>query len=229
MNQKIIIVGDGEFAEIAYQYFTKDSPYDVVAFSVEKNYLNQKELFGLPVVEFENLEDLYSPEEYKVFVAITYTQLNRIRTRLYHETKKKGFKLVSYISSNAFVWENAEIGENCFIFENNVIQYHVKIGNNTILWSGNHIGHRTRIGENCFISSHAVISGYCQIEDNCFIGVNSSFGDNLKVAKDCIIGAGAVIIKDTEKEKIYVGNPAKALEKSSLDTIFWTSPSENEK
>ena len=45
--------------------------------------------------------------------------------------------------------------------------------------------------------------------------------DNLKVANDCIIGAGAVIIKDTEKEKVYVGNPARPLEKNSLDAVFW--------
>jgi len=153
-TQKIVIIGDGETAVIAYEYFTHDSPYEIVAFSVEQDFLINTKLFGLPVVPFESLEISYNPRDYDAFVAVSYTQLNRVRTRLYLETKAKGFNFVNYISSHAFVWHNVEIGENCFIFENNVIQPFVKIGNNVILWSGNHIGHRTVIKDNCYISSH---------------------------------------------------------------------------
>jgi sugar O-acyltransferase (sialic acid O-acetyltransferase NeuD family) len=204
--RKIVIVGDGEFAEIAYEYFTHDSSREVAAFAAERDFLKRDSLFDLPVVPFEELEARYPPHEYGVFVAVTYTQLNRVRTRLYHVAKEKGYTPVSYISSRAFVWRNAVIGENCFIFENNVIQYHANIGNNVVLWSGNHVGHRSVIRDNCFISSHVVISGYCDVGENCFLGVNSSIGDHVKIGKDCIIGAGAVVVKDTEEGKVYKGD-----------------------
>lgn len=213
---KLIVVGAGETAEIAYEYFTHDSSFEVVAFSVEKEFVEKQDLLGLPIVPFEELEKLYDPNKYKIFVAVSYTQLNRIRARLYRETKRKGFSLASYVSSKAFIWRNVEIGENTFIFENNVIQHRVKIGNNVILWSGNHIGHQSEIKDNCYISSHVVISGYCEIGENCFLGVNSCFNDKVKVAKDCVIGSGTVVIKNTEEGKVYVGNPAKPLEKSSF-------------
>ena len=216
---KLVIVGTGETANIAYEYFTHDSSYEVVAFSVEQNYLRMRELFGLPIVSFEELEHFYSPTNYNVFVAISYTQLNRVRTRLYNAAKRKGFTAASYVSSNAFVWRNVEIGENCFILENNVLQYHVKIANNVILWSGNHIGHQSVIKDNCYISSHVVISGFCEIGENCFVGVNSCICDNVKIAKDCIIGAGAVVINGTEPRKVYVGNPANPLTKDSFATF----------
>ena len=218
-NEKLVIVGCGETAQIAYEYFTHDSPYEIVAFSVEKQYLETEQLFGLSVVPFEELENIYSPVQYKVFVAISYTQLNRIRTRLYKEVKQKGFTAVSYVSSKAFVWHNVEIGENTFIFENNVIQHKVKIGNNVIFWSGNHIGHRTEIEDNCYVSSHVVISGYCKIGKNCFLGVNSCFNDKINVAEDCIIGSGAVVTRDTEPGKVYIGNPAKRIPKTSYKTF----------
>ena len=214
--EKIVIVGDGETAELAYEYFTYDSPYEVAAFCVEKDYAKKDQLCGLPVVFFEDIEKLFGPESYKAFVAISYTQLNRVRTRLYRETKRKGYSLASYISSKAFVWRNAEIGENCFIFENNVIQYAVRIGNNVVLWSGNHIGHQTIIKDNSFISSHVVVSGYCEVGENCFLGVNSCIANNVKIARDCIIGMGAVVHKDTEERKVYVGNPAKPFHKDSF-------------
>jgi sugar O-acyltransferase (sialic acid O-acetyltransferase NeuD family) len=212
---KVVIVGDGETAELAYEYLKHDSPHEVVAFCVEREYAKRDKLFDLPIVHFEELEQRYPPGEYKAFVAISYTQLNRVRARLYQATKSKGYECISYVSSRAFVWHNVEIGENCFIFENNVVQYAVKLGNNVVLWSGNHIGHQTIVHDNVFISSHVVVSGYCEVGANCFLGVNSSIANNVKIAKDCLIGMGAVVHKDTEERKVYVGNPAKPLPKDS--------------
>lgn len=218
-TKELVIVGSGETAAIAYEYFTLDSPFRVVAFSVERDYLDTSELFDLPVVPFEDLENIYSPAQYQAFVAVSYTQLNRVRTRLYQRAKEKGFSLATYVSSRAFVWRNVEIGENSFIFEDNVLQYHVRIGNNVILWSGNHIGHRSVIKDHCYISSHVVISGFCEIGESSFLGVNCCLADNLRVAKDCIIGAGAVLLKNTEERKVYVGNPAKPLDRDSFATF----------
>lgn len=216
-NAKIVIIGEGETAELAYEYFTHDSEQEVVAFAVERAFAKKTDLFGLPVVHFEDIEQLYPPQKYSAFVAISYTQLNRVRARLYQETKRKGYQIVSYISSRAFVWHNVEVGENCMIMENNVVQYAVRVGNNVVLWSGNHVGHQTIIRDNVFVSSHVVISGYCDIGENCFLGVNSSIANNLKIAKDCLIGMGAVVHKDTEERKVYVGNPAKPLPKDSFE------------
>lgn len=215
-KQKLVIVGVGEFALIADEYFTYDSDYEVIAFSAERAFIGSETLNGKPVVPFETLEEAYNPQEYLVYVAVTSTKLNRVRTRLYREAKRKGYRFVNYISSRAFVWRNVKIGENCFIFEDNTLQPFVEIGNNVVIWSGNHIGHRTIIKDHCFLSSHSVISGYCEIGENCFLGVNSTFADNVKVAKDCLIGAGAVVTKNTEEGKIYVGNPAKPSPVGSL-------------
>lgn len=202
-TRKLVIVGDSAFAEIAYEYFTHDSPYEVVAFSVEAEYLKKQRLFGLPVVPFETLEEAYSPREHEVYAANVYTQLNRLRTRLSQEAKAKGFKLASYISSRAFVWRNVELGEHCFIFEDNTVQPFVKVGNNVVMWSGNHIGHHSTIKDNCFISSHVVISGFVEVGENCFLGVNSTLVNNIKIGKDCWIGPDVTIVRDTEEAAFY--------------------------
>lgn len=217
-TKKLVIVGDGEFAEIAYEYFTYDSEYEVVAFAVEREYKKRNALFQLPIIEFESMQEKYSIKEYEVFVAITYTQLNRVRTRLYENVCKMGYKCASYVSSGAFVWRNVKIGQNTFIFEDNTIQYHVEIGNNVILWSGNHIGHRTVIEDNVWLTSHVVISGFCHIGNGCFLGVNATLGDNVTIADDVILAAGALTVKNlTEKGKVYVGSPAKDIGRTSYE------------
>ncbi len=215
-KKKLVIIGDRAFAEIACEYFAHDSDLEPVAFSVEKAFLERDELMGLPVVPFEELEERYPPAEHRAFVAVAYNRLNRVRTRLVREADEKGYELVSYVSSRAFVWRNVSIGRNCFIFENNVIQPFVRIGDNVILWSGNHIGHHSTIGDNCFIASHVVVSGYCTIGENCFLGVNSTIGNNLTVARDCVIGAGALILRDTREGMVYKGPKAAEGESGSL-------------
>ncbi len=203
--RKLVIIGDSVFAQVAYEYFTHDSNYEVVAFSVESGYLKKETLFGLPVVPFETLEETYAPAEHSVYVATVYTQLNRLRTRLSAEAKNKGYSLASYVSSRAFVWRNVELGEHCFIFEDNTVQPFVKIGNNVVLWSGNHIGHHSTVKDHCFISSHVVISGFCNIGERVFMGVNSTVANNVNIGDNCVVGAAATVIGDVEDNQTVVG------------------------
>lgn len=223
-QRRLVIVGDGEFAEIAYEYFTHDSNHVVAAFAVEPPFLKRTELFGLPVVSFENLEQQYPPDEFDVFVAVTFTKLNRVRTRLLAEAQKKGYRAVSYVSTRAFVWHNVQIGANCFIFENNVIQYHARLEDNVVLWSGNHIGHRAVIRANAFLSSHVVVSGYCEVGSSSFLGVNATIVDRIRVGEDCLIAAGAVVTRNAAARGIYKGNPASRAPLEALKFFGITDP-----
>jgi sugar O-acyltransferase (sialic acid O-acetyltransferase NeuD family) len=219
-NKKLVIIGAGELAKIAFEYFTYDSDYEVVGFCVEKDYKNAETMYDKPIIVFDELIHHFTPESYYAFVAIPASQLNRLRTRLYQEVKKLGYTCATYISSQAFVWRNVEIGDNCFIFEHNTVQPFVKIGNNVILWSGNHIGHQTIIEDNCFLSSHVVVSGYCRIGESCFLGVNATFNDHVEVPRDCIIASGALVSKNLiESGKVYYGAPAKQMPKKSAFDI----------
>ncbi len=202
-KQRVVIFGTGYFGRLAFTYLTKDSPYEVAAFSLHKEYITDDKFMNLNVVPFEKIEESYPPDQYSMFVAVGYKRVNKARAEIYEVCKKKGYELISYINSRATLWGENEIGDNCFIFENNVIQPYVKVGNNVIIWSGNHIGHDSVIGDHCFIASHAVISGSVKIGPYCFIGVNATFRDGVTVAPRCVIGAGSLILKDTEEEAVY--------------------------
>jgi carbonic anhydrase/acetyltransferase-like protein (isoleucine patch superfamily) len=105
-----------------------------------------------------------------------------------------------------------------------VLQHHVSVGDNVVLWSGNHIGHRTRIEEDCFIASHVVISGYCTVGARSFMGVNSCVADGVTIAEDCVVGAGAVIMRDTRPRGVYLGNPARATPGDAFATFGVQEP-----
>jgi len=207
--RQVIVFGAGDIAEIAHFYLTNDSDYDVAAFTVDSDFIKDDTLQGLPVVPFEEINKKFPPSEFAMFVAISYAKLNAIRAGKCEEARKKGYSLISYVSSKATVWPGFNAKENSFIFEDNTIQPFVNIGKNVTLWSGNHIGHHSVIKDNVFIASHVVISGGVTVEENCFIGVNATIRDHVTIAKNCVIGAGALILRDTKENGVYLGKEAE--------------------
>ncbi|MBD9656064.1 acetyltransferase [Pseudomonas sp. PDM12] len=203
MAEQIIIFGGGETALLAYEYFTHDSPYEVVAFSMDAEFIESDSLMGLPVLPITDVVKRFPPSEYSGFVAASSTKLNRVRKGLYDKVKSMSYELVSYVSSRAFVWPSVKVGDNCFIMEDNTLQPFTEIGNNVVMWSGNHLGHRSTVRDDCFISSHCVISGFCDIGKSSFLGVNCTIENDVCIGEDNFIGAGALIRKNTEKGAFY--------------------------
>lgn len=220
MGDKLIIYGIGETAKIAFEYFTHDSDYTVIAFTADNEFINESTLNGLPIIPFERVDVDYPKDKYKMFVAASFNHLNRVRANMFTKAKKLDYKLVSYISSRAFVWHNVKLGENVFIFENNVIQHQCEIGDNVVLWSGNHIGHQSKIGNHVYLSSQCVVSGFCSIGDYSFLGVNCTFNDNISIESDTLISSGALIVKSQDKKGILLmGSPARISSKTSYEAF----------
>lgn len=205
MKQPLIIFGSGDIAQLAHFYFSTDSEYEVVAFTVDAAYRTDTTFCDLPVIAFEEILNHYPPEQCEIFVALSYSKLNAVRKEKYLAAKALGYRIASFISSSATVLNNRCVGENCFIFEDNTIQPFVTIGNNVTLWSGNHIGHHSTIKDHCFIASHVVISGGVVIGEQCFIGVNATLRDHIKIGERCVIGAGVLLLSDAEPEGVYIG------------------------
>lgn len=208
----IIIFGATEFAEVAWFYFTHDSEHDVVAFAVDAAYRDKDELMGIPVVDFESLNETHPPASHKMFVAMGYTNVNEQREEKYNAAKAAGYELVSYVCSRSVTWPGLEIGDNTFVFENNTIQPFTSLGSNVVVWSGNHLGHHGTIEDHVFITSHVVVSGNVRIGHHSFLGVNASIRDSIDIAERTVIGMGATVTRATEAGGVYLGSPAKKRE-----------------
>jgi sugar O-acyltransferase (sialic acid O-acetyltransferase NeuD family) len=204
-TEKIVVFGTGQLASLAHFYFKHDTCHEVIAFTVNKDWLTDDLFEGKSVVPFEDIESHYPPEDVKLFAPISFKKMSDNRKAKFLEGKQKGYSFISYVSSKATTWPDLDVGENCFIFEDNTIQPFVKIGDNCVLWSGNHIGHHTTIGNHVFITSHVVISGCCEIKDSSFFGVNSTVRDETVVDQYSLIGMGCILTKDTEEGDIWLG------------------------
>ena len=218
---KIVIFGLQDFASLAHFYLQHDSEHEVVAFSVTQEYLPGNRSFeGLPVVPFEEVERIYPPSDYAFFAPMSHRRMNTVRKSVYDRVKVKGYTLISYVSSRATVFPGTPIGDNCFILEDNTIQPFAEIGNNVVLWSGNHIGHHSIIKDHVLFTSHVVLSGHCVVESFCFLGVNATIKDGVHLAEGTLVAMSASLTTDTETWGVYQGVPAQKRKASSKGLDF---------
>ncbi len=220
MNKKLIIFGTGEIAELAHFYFQNDSDYEVVAFSADDEYVDSSEFNNLPLIKKSELLRKFPAETYSVHVALSYKKLNQIREQKYLEIKEMGYSMPSYVCSKSVFWNDLDIGDNCFILENQTIQPTVKIGNNVMIWSGNHIGHASIIGDHGYISSHVVIAGHCEIGKRSFLGVNSTVKDFTKIGNDVFVAMDASVVKNVKDGEMVVSAKSEIHSVDSKITNF---------
>jgi len=212
--KKVVIFGTGELAQRIF-FYLKDSDDQVIAFCANKSKIDKEKLLGLPVIAFENIKETFPPTEFSMFIALAYSEMNKKRTKFFNEAKNKGYELYSFVHPSTKIWDEFEMGENCFILANNVIQPFVKIGNNVLIGSNNLISHNTTIGDNCFITSNVTMGGHITMGKNCFVGLSATINQKIKIGDECIIGAGTIITKDVNDKEVYAENSSKKLPQSS--------------
>lgn len=206
---QLVIFGAKGFAELAHYYFTHDSPYTVVGFTVDAAYLQAATYKGLPVVAFEEVERYFPPIECDLFVAIGYHNLNQTRAQKAIAAAAKGYHLASFLSSKADVAPDLILHPNTAIMERAGIQPLVKIGSNAIVWSGTRIGFRSQLGNDIWIVS-ATLGESVTVGDRAFIGLNATIAPGVTIGEGNIIGAGALITHSTKAWEIYRGRASRA-------------------
>jgi FlaA1/EpsC-like NDP-sugar epimerase len=61
MSRELVIVGNGQMAELFCSQFTHNTDYRVVGFSIGRELMTGDELLGLPLVPLEELRTQFPP------------------------------------------------------------------------------------------------------------------------------------------------------------------------
>lgn len=209
----LVLFGTGDLARLAHVYFDDDSDYEVVAFTADSAVVGDRtEHRGLPLVAFDRLPERFPPEAAELFVAIGYRRVNRGRAAVYERAVAAGYKLATYVSSQAIVSPAATIGRNCFLFEGAILQPFASIGDDTIVWTAAVVAHDSSVGSHCFLAPMASVSGNVVVGDYCFVGNNATVRDGVRLGESTVVGAGAVAKWDTAPGAILRASGTSPLE-----------------
>jgi acetyltransferase-like isoleucine patch superfamily enzyme len=61
------------------------------------------------------------------------------------------------------------------------------------------------------------VSGFTRIGHHSFLGVNATLRNDITIAPETLIGAGAIIMKDTVEQGVYLPERARLFEKKSSE------------
>jgi sugar O-acyltransferase (sialic acid O-acetyltransferase NeuD family) len=209
---KVVLFGIGRGADVAYRFLTRDSEHEICGFAVDRKYLDRDRFRNLPVVAFEDVEHHFPPHEFKMFVLLGYQRMNALRANKYLEAKQKGYSFISYANSNFYRAEALDIGENCFILDNQSVSLDVKIGNNVVMWSSNHIGDLTVIGNHVWLASHVTVAAEVVVRPYCFLGIGATIGNKVTLAERTFVGADALVASDTAENAVCISREAERVD-----------------
>lgn len=133
------------------------------------------------------------------------------------------------IGDGTSVWQfcvilpGAEIGSNCNICANVLIENDVVIGNNVTVKSGVQLWDGVRIEDNVFIGPNVTFTNdltprskkYPEsfaktvVHRGASIGANSTIIAGNEIGAYAMVGAGSVVTKDIPANTLWYGNPAK--------------------
>jgi sugar O-acyltransferase (sialic acid O-acetyltransferase NeuD family) len=212
---KVVLFGTGRGADVAFRFLTRDSDHELCGFSTERHYLDRDTFHDLPVVAFEDVEQRFPPDRYKMLILLGYQRMNALRAEKYLAAKAKGYEFISYVNSQFYRAEDLQIGENCFILDNQSISLDVKIGNNVVMWSSNHVGDLSTIGDHSWLASHVTVAADVTVQPYCFLGIGATVGNKLLLGQRTFVGANALVASSTAENSVHV---AAASEPVDLDS-----------
>ncbi len=130
------------------------------------------------------------------------------------------------IGDTSVLREGCIVGDYVIVGTGTITENCVSIGNNTKIQSGSYITAHTTIGENCFIAPMVTTTNdnfmgrteqrfkYIKgatIKDNARIGGGSILLPGVTIEQESFIAAGAVVTKNTQPCKVYMGIPAREI------------------
>ncbi len=199
--KKLIIFGNSSMARISHFYFSRDSGYEAVGFTVDAQYNNKGPMCGLEVFDFERIEETHPPGAHDLFVAIGPSRMNALRETKYLEAKAKGYRLASYVSPRAVC--ASAIGENTFVADMAVICPFVTIGHDNYFYDGVICSSEATIGNHCYFAPRSYVGSLCEVRDNSILGAGSVLKSGVVVAKQTLVGASAYVSADTLEKGVY--------------------------
>jgi acetyltransferase-like isoleucine patch superfamily enzyme len=196
---KVVLFGIGRGADVAFRFLTRDSDHEICGFAVDRRYLDREHFHDLPVVPFEDVESRFPPDQFKMFVLLGYQRMNAFRADKYLEAKRKGYSFISYTNSSFY----------------QSISLDVKIGNNVVMWSSNHVGDLTNIGDHVWLASHVTVAAEVIVQPYCFLGIGATIGNRVTLAERTFVAANALVASDTVENAVCVTGESERVDVDS--------------
>ncbi|WP_041577437.1 acetyltransferase [Bdellovibrio bacteriovorus] len=210
--KKIAIIGSGDLGQLIAHHLTASGNFEIAGFF--DDYKDPNELVGHhPVIG--GIEDIVSNHASgkfsALFMAIGYKHMS-VRESLFSRFSKTiGFE--SFVHSSCWVDPTCHLGSGVVVLPGCVLDRGVSLKDNVLLNVGCVIAHDSSVGEGSFFGPRVSVAGFTAVGRNCFIGIGTVIKDNIVICDSAQTGAGAVVCKSIDTPGVYLGVPARRVER----------------
>ena len=205
-NKQVVIIGAGGHAKVIADIVEKSND-QIVGFLDDNLPKNTTIIKNYKVIgDFDNRFTISILNDNIEF--ITALGDNKKRKEI---ANTPNIKFYTAIHPSAQIGLDVEIGEGTVIMANSVINSSAKIGKHSIINTGAIVEHDNNIEDFVHISPNVALGGTVKVGECTHIGIGATVKNNITICNNCIIGAGAVVVKNINKEGIYVGVPVKLI------------------
>lgn len=217
----IIIFGTSPFSKLVRRYVDEDSKNTVIAFTINKAYIKETYFEGLPVIPFEDLQEVFPGLQIRILLTAGYKNMNELRKKMYYECKLKNYFICDFIHSSSKI-ETKSIGEGNIILPDVHIAPFVEVGDGNIFFNDVIVNHDTKIGNFNYFSPAFICGGECEIGNNNFYGLRSVLRDSICIGDYNIVGAAAYLSSSIENNTLVKSSKCsiQQVERSVLNKLL---------
>ncbi len=188
-----------------------ESNGDEVKYFIRNQDVDEKIVNRVPQnIEIIDLTD-FKPSTDKYFIGF----MDYRKDALLSELLKFNLRFDNIFHKNSYISHYSTIGFGNFIGANATIAPKVALGDFNFINRNCSVGHHTVIGNRNKTGPGVTICSLCEIEDNNAFGANCTIIPELKIASEVEIGAGAVLTENISESGLYVGIPAKLVQRKA--------------
>tara|TARA_B110000259_G_C14032877_1_gene407597 strand:+ start:4429 stop:5163 length:735 start_codon:yes stop_codon:yes gene_type:complete len=230
-NIALIGYHDGSAGQIN-SWINEQNDYEISLFCVGIN-----NNFKYPDIEYENskknIKNTSFPEnksfQNKLFVdhdnwideiinknignVICLNENNQLRHNEIQLCEQRNLNLINIIHPTVKIMKDVKIGSGVWINANSYIGYKCQIGNGVIINSSCSIDHHNLIENYSQIDPGVVTAGNVTIKKYAHVHTHATIVNKIIIEENVEISAGSVVFKNTKKNNLYIGNPARLINK----------------
>lgn len=160
-------------------------------------------------------EDFFNPKKHTAVVAVGNPKVRKkIVDQIIARYGDVLFETLVHPSTN-LMSPSIVIGEGSVICANCILTCDIQLGHSSQLNLSTTIGHDTVAGPYFTTAPGVHISGKVRAGEKVYLGTNASTVEDISICDDVTIGAAACVSKDITESGIYVGIPARKMEKKN--------------
>lgn len=207
MKNKLIIIGASGHGKVIADIALKLNKWTSIAFLDDDESKNMS--MGLNVIG-KTMDAFKYKDVADFFVAIGD---NTIREKVQNMLLDGKLSITTLIHPNASIGTDVEIDTGTAVMAGVVINSSTRIGKGCIINTSSNIDHDNIIEDFVHISPRVSLAGTVKVGKNNWIGTGSVISNNITMCEGCQIGAGALVINSISEPGVYLGVPARKLDK----------------